>query len=125
MDSVIAKERALPASEAVEGHRNGDRDIDANHSDLDAVSEGAGGVSVAGEDGSSVTELVFVDQLECGFEGVGADDAEDLTQEFLANLLQRKALSTADRGRGRFRTFLLCSAEATSLLLYGGKLSST
>jgi RNA polymerase sigma-70 factor (ECF subfamily) len=43
--------------------------------------------------------------------GHGADDAEDLTQEFLANLLQRKALSTADRGRGRFRTFLLACCQ--------------
>ena len=38
-------------------------------------------------------------------------DAQDLTQEFFARLLERKDLRLADRKRGRFRTFLLTSLK--------------
>ena len=38
-----------------------------------------------------------------------AQDAEDLTQGFFADLLSRGALARADMARGKFRTFLLCS----------------
>lgn len=38
-------------------------------------------------------------------------DAEDLTQQFFARILERDALATADPVRGRFRTFLLTSLE--------------
>jgi RNA polymerase sigma-70 factor (ECF subfamily) len=39
--------------------------------------------------------------------GQGAEDAEDLTQEFFARLLQKRYLDAVERERGRFRTFLL------------------
>jgi RNA polymerase sigma factor (sigma-70 family) len=39
--------------------------------------------------------------------GYEAHDAQDLTQEFFARLLEHKWLAQADRERGRFRTFLL------------------
>ena len=39
--------------------------------------------------------------------GQSAQDAQDLTQAFFARLLERNWLETADRERGRFRTFLL------------------
>ena len=39
--------------------------------------------------------------------GYEAHDAQDLTQEFFARLLEHKWLAQADRARGRFRTFLL------------------
>jgi RNA polymerase sigma factor (sigma-70 family) len=39
--------------------------------------------------------------------GYSPEDAQDLTQEFFARLLAKHWLSTADRNRGRFRTFLL------------------
>jgi len=39
--------------------------------------------------------------------GYSAHDAEDHTQEFFADLLSRNAVKSADRTRGRFRTFLL------------------
>lgn len=39
--------------------------------------------------------------------GYSPDDAEDLTQEFFATLLEKGTLRVADRNRGRFRTFLL------------------
>jgi RNA polymerase sigma factor (sigma-70 family) len=39
--------------------------------------------------------------------GYEAHDAQDLTQEFFARLLEQKWLAQADRERGRFRTFLL------------------
>jgi len=39
--------------------------------------------------------------------GHSAHDAQDLTQAFFARLLERQWVGDADRGRGRFRTFLL------------------
>ncbi len=39
------------------------------------------------------------------------EDAEDLTQEFFAVLLEKGYLERADRDRGRFRTFLLTSMQ--------------
>jgi RNA polymerase sigma-70 factor (ECF subfamily) len=39
--------------------------------------------------------------------GYGPDDAEDLTQEFFAQLIEKQSLRLADREKGRFRTFLL------------------
>ncbi len=39
--------------------------------------------------------------------GYSRDDARDLTQGFFAYLLEKKAYSTPDRSKGRFRTFLL------------------
>ncbi len=38
--------------------------------------------------------------------GFGPDDACDLVQSFLADLLERRDLARADRERGRFRSFL-------------------
>jgi DNA-directed RNA polymerase specialized sigma24 family protein len=40
-------------------------------------------------------------------EGHGADDAQDLTQGFFADLIETRAYARADRERGRFRSFLL------------------
>src|SRR5262249_2996903 len=37
------------------------------------------------------------------------EDAQDLTQEFFARLLEKNSLRFADRQRGRFRSFLLAS----------------
>jgi RNA polymerase sigma factor (sigma-70 family) len=39
--------------------------------------------------------------------GHTAENAEDLTQEFFARLLEKDYLKTADANKGRFRTFLL------------------
>jgi RNA polymerase sigma-70 factor (ECF subfamily) len=41
--------------------------------------------------------------------GLGAHDAEDLTQGFFAFLLGSEGLKTVDRARGRFRSFLLAA----------------
>jgi DNA-directed RNA polymerase specialized sigma24 family protein len=38
--------------------------------------------------------------------GLGPDDASDLVQGFLADLIERGDLALADQGRGRFRIFL-------------------
>ncbi len=40
-------------------------------------------------------------------QGHGPHDAQDLTQEFFARLLEKNYLGTADRKRGKFRWFLL------------------
>ncbi|MHB8970220.1 MAG: RNA polymerase sigma factor [Pirellulaceae bacterium] len=39
--------------------------------------------------------------------GYSAEDAQDLTQEFLAGLLAKNSLADADRQRGKFRSYLL------------------
>ena len=39
--------------------------------------------------------------------GYGPEDAQDLTQEFFARLLQRNYPAQADRAKGKFRSFLL------------------
>ncbi len=43
--------------------------------------------------------------------GHSAADAQDLTQDFFVHLLAKNRLAIADRQRGRFRTFLLCSMK--------------
>jgi RNA polymerase sigma-70 factor (ECF subfamily) len=39
--------------------------------------------------------------------GHSPEDAEDLTQGFFARLLERRWVDQAERGKGRFRSFLL------------------
>ncbi|HET6882143.1 MAG TPA: sigma factor [Pirellulales bacterium] len=43
--------------------------------------------------------------------GHAAHDAQDLTQEFFATLLEKSYLRSVDRERGRFRTFLLTAVS--------------
>ena len=43
--------------------------------------------------------------------GHSQEDAQDLTQEFFARLLEKKYLKLADRERGKFRGFLLTSLK--------------
>src|SRR5215510_13278573 len=40
-------------------------------------------------------------------QGRGPHDAQDLTQEFFARLLEKNFLGSVDRTKGRFRSFLL------------------
>jgi RNA polymerase sigma factor (sigma-70 family) len=41
--------------------------------------------------------------------GYSTEDAQDLTQEFFARLLERNAIATVSPDKGRFRSFLLAS----------------
>lgn len=43
--------------------------------------------------------------------GYGPDDAQDLTQEFFAQLIAKEHLRLADQGKGKFRTFLLAMLD--------------
>lgn len=43
--------------------------------------------------------------------GYSSQDAEDLTQQFLADLLRRNGLSTVDPTKGKFRSFLIASLK--------------
>ena len=43
--------------------------------------------------------------------GHSAEDAQDLTQEFLARLLEKNWVGHADKSKGRFRTFLLSAMK--------------
>ena len=51
--------------------------------------------------------------------GHEAHDAEDLTQEFFARLLDKHFLAAVDRGKGRFRTFLLMAVKRFLANEYG------
>ena len=44
-------------------------------------------------------------------QGHGPHDAQDLTQEFFARLLEKNYLADVDRNKGRFRSFLLASLK--------------
>jgi RNA polymerase sigma-70 factor (ECF subfamily) len=44
-------------------------------------------------------------------QGHNPHDAQDLTQEFFARLLEKNYLADADRAKGRFRSFLLASLK--------------
>ena len=44
-------------------------------------------------------------------QGHGPHDAQDLTQEFFARLLEKQQFAAADPARGRFRSFLLASLK--------------
>ncbi len=41
------------------------------------------------------------------YRGYSADDAQDLTQSFFARIIETRGFSSADRSRGRFRSYLL------------------
>ena len=41
----------------------------------------------------------------------GPEDAQDLTQEFFAQLISKQHLRLADRSKGKFRTFLLATLD--------------
>jgi RNA polymerase sigma-70 factor (ECF subfamily) len=43
--------------------------------------------------------------------GHSREEAEDLTQEFFARILEQRGLAAADRERGKFRSFLLASVS--------------
>ena len=43
--------------------------------------------------------------------GYSEDDAQDLTQEFLLRLMTKNVFASADRNKGRFRTFLLTALK--------------
>src|SRR6266404_3767306 len=42
-------------------------------------------------------------------EGLNSHDAQDLTQDFLTHFLDKDYLADVDRGRGKFRSFLLAA----------------
>jgi RNA polymerase sigma-70 factor (ECF subfamily) len=43
--------------------------------------------------------------------GYAPDDAQDLTQEFFAQVISKQQLRKADRNKGKFRTFLLAALD--------------
>jgi RNA polymerase sigma-70 factor (ECF subfamily) len=78
-------------------------------------------VVVRAGDPSSTLACEAVEKLCCvywyplyGFvrrQGRGPEEAQDLTQEFFAQILEKEAFKRADRERGRFRTFLLAALK--------------
>src|SRR5580658_1341454 len=81
---MVAKQRTLPAAKAVEGHRYGDRHVDANHAHLHLVGKGARGVSVTGEDAGAVAVFVIVHQVQSLLKARNAQHGEDGTKDLFA-----------------------------------------
>ena len=80
----VAEGRELPAAEGVVGERHRDRHVDADHADIDAGGEIAGGVAVAGEDRRAVAVGVRHGELERLFVGFGAHGGEDGAEDLFA-----------------------------------------
>jgi RNA polymerase sigma factor (sigma-70 family) len=76
------------------------------------VSAGCGGGSQSGRDLARLCEdywfPLYAFVRRSGYE---AADAEDLTQEFFARLLEKQCLAAADPQRGKFRCFLLAALK--------------
>src|SRR5690348_883998 len=65
-------------------HRHRNRNIDADHADLDLVREFAGCITVPSEDCSPVAELVRVDHLNGSIVRLGASHGEHRSKDLLA-----------------------------------------
>jgi RNA polymerase sigma factor (sigma-70 family) len=77
-------------------------------------------VAAAGEGASHESEEALAQLCEAYWRplyayvrraGHGVDESRDLTQEFFARLIEKHYLRTADRDRGRFRTYLLAALK--------------
>src|SRR5215831_17528750 len=75
-------------------------------------------VLAAGEDGSEPSRRALETLCDSYWypiyvyvrrKGHAPDDAQDLTQEFFAQLIAKQHLRLADRNKGRFRSFLLAT----------------
>src|SRR5882724_7644611 len=79
----ITEARTLPAAERVIGQWHRDREIDADHADLDPASEVARGVAVAGEDRDAVAVFAFGRQPQRLLVILGAHHREDGAENLL------------------------------------------
>src|SRR6188472_3217122 len=79
----VAEAGTLPAAEAVIADRDLDRHVDADHADIDAGGEFAGGVAVAGEDGDAVAIFVARRKPDRFLEVLGADDLQHRAEDFV------------------------------------------
>src|SRR5579883_742036 len=80
---MVAEERALPAAEAVEGHRHRDRHVDADHADLDAAREVPRRIAVTRKDRRAIAIGVLVDDLRRVVVIGRTHDREDGPEDFL------------------------------------------
>src|SRR5215813_3328581 len=79
----VAEARALPAAERVVRERHRDREVHADHADLDTAREIARGVAVAGEDGDAVAVIVLGRKPQRLLIVLGAHDREHRTENLL------------------------------------------
>src|SRR5438093_334498 len=103
---VVAEGAALPAAEAVIGDRYRDRDVDADHADVDPLRELAGGMAVAGEDGDAVAILVLARQLESRLEIRRAHDLQHRSEDLVMVALHPGG-DMIEQGRADKETFLM------------------
>src|SRR3546814_1659125 len=84
MHVMVAKQGALPAAEGMEGHRHGDRHVDAHHAGPHPAEKGLRRIAVAGEERGAVAELMGVDEAKRLVEALGAHDREHRPEYLLA-----------------------------------------
>lgn len=73
----------LVASEGEHREGNGDGQVDSELASLDLSLPLAGGVAILGEDSSSISPPVIVDQIDGFLERVGTDDNHNWSENFL------------------------------------------
>ena len=78
-----SSEGAFASSEGEHRQRHRDGQVDTNLSGIDLVLELASGVTILGEDGSTVTVLVAVDQVDGLLQGVGSHDDHHGSEDLL------------------------------------------
>src|SRR3546814_17640456 len=76
MHVMVAKQGALPAAEGMEGHRHGDRHVDAHHAGPHPAEKGLRRLAVAGAERGAVAELMGVAEAKRLVEALGAPDRE-------------------------------------------------
>src|SRR6476620_2956956 len=62
VEVLVPEQGRLPAAEGVEGHRDQDGNVDADHAGLDVTLEFASPRPAVSEDGGAVTERTVVDE---------------------------------------------------------------
>src|ERR1700743_3908655 len=68
MGVVVSHEALFPPTETVESHRNGDRHVHTDHSNLNAMRKFSRYLTIPREDGRAITIFMLVDQPSCAAE---------------------------------------------------------
>src|SRR5262245_3039780 len=102
----VAECRALPAAEGVIGDRNRDRYVDADHADVDALGELAGGVAVAREDGDAIAVLMLGRETQRVVEGFGANHLQNWAENLFVVALHLRS-HPVEQGRADEKAFLM------------------
>src|SRR5450830_158636 len=90
----VTKQRALPATKAVVGHRHRQWNVHADHAHFNLVTEQTRRFTVTGEDARAVAVFVIVDQLHRRFQAIHPHHAQHRPEDlfFIDTHLRRHAI---------------------------------